>query len=533
MRTLIILLSLFLVACSSALPSIKTYKLDIQQGNVVTPKMMLQLKPGMSKSQVRFVLGTPLLTDSFHRNRWDYFYEMSRAGNVIERRRLILEFDNENLKTVRGDIIPAGQPGAEGAPIASVKEIRSATSNKALLEEEAGKPWWERFKFWGEEDAVVQQKEQSVDARKQQVVVAVPEVAEKNATAAPAAKAPAVEQAKPKQPEASATSKSAASEPVSDASQTSQPIPLKSAAEQAELPPIEGKPIGEQAPPGRFNNKAVNAKPATAKNLEKNDKLKTESAKSPLAKAQPDKSELAKPQASSQAPLAVPAEPAPAAPEARPSAATANNKADLVPPPVTEAARVSAQVQRWNQAWQSRRLNDYLNLYSANYVPQAMTRRAWLEQQQQKFGSAEYVEDIQIENIQVEVHGSIAIAHFDQISTTPSATQKVSKEMNFENEGGLWRIVRESVQSDFAPGAAEAAPAEPNSQGVILHERSEAPPVYPAQPAANQASDSAPPEASSKANKKSAPSKKANKDAPLPAEGEPGYFEKLLEKIGF
>lgn len=541
MRTLIVLLSLFLVACSSALPSVKTYKLDIQQGNVITPRMMLQLKPGMSKSQVRFVLGTPLLTDSFHRNRWDYFYEMNRGGTVIERRRLILEFENENLKTVRGDITPAGQPGAEGAPIASVKEIRSATSSKDLLEEEAGKPWWERFKFWADDDAVVQQKEQSVDARKP-VVVAVPEVAEKNTKPATPAANPQTEkqaQTKPTEPVASANAKTGASEQDNSEQQSSRPIPLKSAAEQADLPPIEGKPIGEQAPPGRFNSKATNAKPVTSKaSQEKANKLKPE-----LAKPESVKSESAKPEPvqadSARARLAEPvaetAKAVAAAPVNRPTASTATKQADLVPPPVTEAGRVSAQVQRWNQAWQSRRLNDYLNLYSANFVPQENSRRAWLEQQQQKFGSAEYVEDIQIENIQVEVHGSIAIAYFDQISTTAAGSKKVSKEMNFENEGGLWRIVRESVKTDFAPSAKDVPPSEPNAQGVILHERSEAPPEYPAQPAANKSGDGAAPQANTKANKNknAAPSKKANKDAPLPAEDEPGYFEKLLEKIGF
>ena len=96
MRYLILPLVLLLVSCSSTLPSIKTYKMDVQQGNVITPKMMLQLKPAMTKSQVRFILGTPLLADTFHRDRWDYFYEMNRGGKVIERRRVILEFEKSS-----------------------------------------------------------------------------------------------------------------------------------------------------------------------------------------------------------------------------------------------------------------------------------------------------------------------------------------------------------------------------------------------------------------------------------------------------
>jgi outer membrane protein assembly factor BamE len=109
MRHIVILLALFCASCSSALPSLKPYQMDIQQGNVVTSKMMLQLRPGMTKSQVRFIMGTPLIQDSFHSNRWDYFYQMRHEGKVIEQRRVILEFENDALVRVRGDVIPVGE----------------------------------------------------------------------------------------------------------------------------------------------------------------------------------------------------------------------------------------------------------------------------------------------------------------------------------------------------------------------------------------------------------------------------------------
>src|SRR3989344_8647174 len=114
--SLFIVLSLLSVSCSSALPSFKPYKMDIQQGNVVTSKMMLQLRPGMSKSQVRFIMGTPLIQDSFHSNRWDYFYQMRKAGKIIEQRRVILDFKNEALLRVRGDVIPAGTGDGTAEP---------------------------------------------------------------------------------------------------------------------------------------------------------------------------------------------------------------------------------------------------------------------------------------------------------------------------------------------------------------------------------------------------------------------------------
>ena len=74
-RLLLVAASSALIAACSYKPSfINEYKIDIQQGNVLTQEMVAQLKPGMTRDQVRFVLGTPLLADVFHADRWDYIY---------------------------------------------------------------------------------------------------------------------------------------------------------------------------------------------------------------------------------------------------------------------------------------------------------------------------------------------------------------------------------------------------------------------------------------------------------------------------
>ena len=70
-RFFTLLSAILLFGCGSGERTIKPYKMDIQQGNVVTSEMLLKLRPGMSKSQVQFIMGTPLLVDSFHTNRWD------------------------------------------------------------------------------------------------------------------------------------------------------------------------------------------------------------------------------------------------------------------------------------------------------------------------------------------------------------------------------------------------------------------------------------------------------------------------------
>lgn len=148
MRKAILLPAIFLTACSNypaSLPSIKPYRMDIQQGNVVTSKMMLQLRPGMTKAQVRFVMGTPLIADSFHANRWDYLYRMQKGGKVIEQRRVILDFEDEKLKGVRGDVVPAagGDASVKKEPIMLKPASGAAPKEKGMLD---------KLKFWNGDD---------------------------------------------------------------------------------------------------------------------------------------------------------------------------------------------------------------------------------------------------------------------------------------------------------------------------------------------------------------------------------------------
>lgn len=141
----IIVIALFISACGMALPTAKPYKLDIQQGNVVTSKMLLQLKPGMTKSQVRYIMGTPLIQDSFHGGRWDYFYQMREAGRVTEQHRVILTFKNELLDKVSGDVV-AKQDGPATADDAA---NGTRVVNPTAVKKEEG--FFEKLKFWKKE----------------------------------------------------------------------------------------------------------------------------------------------------------------------------------------------------------------------------------------------------------------------------------------------------------------------------------------------------------------------------------------------
>ena len=104
---------LALSACSynkltDRLPGI--YRMDIQQGNVITQEMVDQLRPGMEKRQVQFVMGTPLLVDSFHEGRWDYLYSLKTGGGDKEQKRLTLFFENDRLARLEGDVRPSDEP---------------------------------------------------------------------------------------------------------------------------------------------------------------------------------------------------------------------------------------------------------------------------------------------------------------------------------------------------------------------------------------------------------------------------------------
>ena len=114
----------------------ETYRQDVSQGNEIAPEMLLEIKPGLNKSQVRFVLGTPLIQDSFHKDRWDYIYVIRKEGKFIESRHLVLTFKKDMLVNLTGDLIDR---------------------NEAIKVKEAEKPFG-TVKEWDEETLAEEQK---------------------------------------------------------------------------------------------------------------------------------------------------------------------------------------------------------------------------------------------------------------------------------------------------------------------------------------------------------------------------------------
>ena len=92
------------------IPGVTPYKFEIQQGNFVSQEMVSLLKPGMSKEQVRQVLGTSLLNDIFHSERWDYVYWREDPAGKREQRKLAVFFEDGKLARLDGDIVAAKEP---------------------------------------------------------------------------------------------------------------------------------------------------------------------------------------------------------------------------------------------------------------------------------------------------------------------------------------------------------------------------------------------------------------------------------------
>jgi outer membrane protein assembly factor BamE len=114
LRALLVVAPFALGACAPT-DVVKPYRIEIQQGNYVSQEMVSQLRLGMSKEQVRFVLGTPLVADIFHANRWDYVYYRELPYGKREQRKLSVHFEDGKLARLGGDIVPADPAAAPPA----------------------------------------------------------------------------------------------------------------------------------------------------------------------------------------------------------------------------------------------------------------------------------------------------------------------------------------------------------------------------------------------------------------------------------
>lgn len=473
MRYLVLIIAILSASCSSTLPSFKPYHLDVQQGNVVTSKMMLQLKPGMTKSQVRYVMGTPLLQDSFHQDRWDYLYQMNKGGQVIERRRVILEFGNDGLAKVRGDVIHAGSPGAENVPLATIDDVKTAKSDKTLLAEDAKASWTDRFKFWKDDEKTEAAKLEAAKAEK----LAVKEEAKKSWL---------------------------------DSFkfwESDKPV----AAKVAEAPKV-----------------VEVAKPVEAEQV--------------VAPAAVEQSIVAEPNLVEVVQEAANIEP--------------QQKVVDEAVPADAKAEITTMVNAWAEAWRSKNLNAYLKFYSDKFTPEGISRKAWLAQRKQRIAGQAGAISLTLENAVVDVNGKSARVQFLQHYSSGKFADHVTKVLSLSGDQNQWLITKEVVVAKAVKSDVNnAAPVVEvfKLRDVTADEKSEAMPERMIQESAKKALEPAPvsklapvkaevaltpkevkPAAKDVAPAKSEPNKvESDKDKALPPEDAPGYFERMLEKIGF
>lgn len=118
-KTLLAVVSaaLVLTACSfdALTDRVNPYRIDVRQGNYVEQSMVAQLRRGMTREQVRFVLGTPLVVDVFREDRWDYVYLFQPGRGPAEQRVISVFFVDDLLDRVDGDVVAADGSETVGA----------------------------------------------------------------------------------------------------------------------------------------------------------------------------------------------------------------------------------------------------------------------------------------------------------------------------------------------------------------------------------------------------------------------------------
>jgi outer membrane protein assembly factor BamE len=112
-----------LLLCLGLAASGCVYRMNIQQGNYLEPKTVEQLQLGMTRSQVRYLLGTPMIPEAFDKNRWDYLYYMKQGRlRTPEQQHLAVYFENDKVSRIERD-----GKAAPPAPVADVADAASST----------------------------------------------------------------------------------------------------------------------------------------------------------------------------------------------------------------------------------------------------------------------------------------------------------------------------------------------------------------------------------------------------------------------
>lgn len=116
-----------LQSSSSLLEAVTPYRIEIVQGNVVTREQAALVRPGMTRAQVRDILGSPMLTDIFHADRWDYVFTIRRQGTEPQRRTVVAHFQGDALKRLDAPELPS-----EREFVASISRTKASGKTPVL-----------------------------------------------------------------------------------------------------------------------------------------------------------------------------------------------------------------------------------------------------------------------------------------------------------------------------------------------------------------------------------------------------------------
>ncbi|OJZ16902.1 MAG: outer membrane protein assembly factor BamE [Thiobacillus sp. 63-78] len=374
-----------------AMPRIGPYHIDVQQGNALDQENVARLKTGLNRSQVRFLLGTPLVVDPFRTDRWDYVYLYYKAGKLTEQKHITLIFDGDTLARIEGDLPPAAvtEPGAAA--------MATSTAAPALVA------------------APVPAASQASAAVPTSTAAPIPAAAPATAEAPTSAAAPATAVA--------LTSAAALTSTASPAS----------------------------APAGRTESVPSPAAPATATALVAS--AEAEGSGSPAGSPMPETSIVPPLPSPRDAPAYVDPHPAPELslkqetniaqirPDAMPSFAESRVA-------VTGDAPVLQSLNAWADAWSRRDDKAYFAAYDSRFVPDGGgSRSAWETRKRQALGAAKNIE-VKIESPSVDrTAADTATVTFKQLYRSGSYHDATLKQVRMVEREDRWLIVEEKVLS--------------------------------------------------------------------------------------
>ena len=109
------------------------FKIDVQQGNSIEQPVLSRLQPGMSKNQVQFIMGTPMLIDVFHQDRWDYYYSIKKGNGESKQKHIALFFDDDRQVRTEGDMRPMPLDDEKPLREAEVYSVPDYNENKGIF----------------------------------------------------------------------------------------------------------------------------------------------------------------------------------------------------------------------------------------------------------------------------------------------------------------------------------------------------------------------------------------------------------------